>query len=101
MLSFNLVAWLKTWFRSRVKSVVNRPRLRPRLEELETRLAPATFIWTGAGLNANWSTAANWQGSIAPKASDGLDDLIFDNRGAANLLPVNNIVGLNLDSITI
>src|ERR1700722_8799121 len=65
--SFNLIGWLKTWFRRRVKTVVKRPRLRLRLEELETRLAPA-FVWTGAGLalNDKWSNPANWQGSTIP-----------------------------------
>ncbi len=28
------------------------------------------FNWTGAGGNANWTTAGNWQGGVAPAASD-------------------------------
>lgn len=27
------------------------------------------FNWTGAGANANWSTAANWSGGVAPTSS--------------------------------
>lgn len=28
------------------------------------------FNWTGAGGNANWTTAGNWQGGVAPGAND-------------------------------
>ena len=107
MVSFNLVRWLKNWFRGRVTTIVKkRPRFRLRMEELETRLAPATFIWTGAsGVDNNWSTATNWLGGVAPSASAatsaGLIDLTFDNRGAAHPISNNNLSGLNLDSITI
>jgi autotransporter-associated beta strand protein len=44
----------------------------------------ATKTWTGAGADANWSTAANWSPSGAPGAGD---DLIFP-LGAAR--PTNN-----------
>src|SRR6185437_5910110 len=46
-------------------------------EELESRLAPASFTWTGQGPNANWSTGANWQGGVAPLGTSGTDDLVF------------------------
>ena len=36
------------------------------MEHLEERVVPATFIWSGLGGNNNWSTAANWQGGVAP-----------------------------------
>ena len=55
MFSFNLVRWLKSRFRSRGKTVCNKPRLRLHLEELESRLAPAS-VWTGAVSN-NWNNA--------------------------------------------
>jgi autotransporter-associated beta strand protein len=52
-----------------------------RVEELETRLAPATRVWDGGStLNSNWSTAANWVGDVAPVP--GVDDLQFPSTAA-------------------
>ncbi len=53
------LTWLRSWARAKTQSLrrglrnkVRRPwTFRPRLEPLETRLAPATHTWTGgAGL---------------------------------------------------
>ena len=38
--------------------------------------AAADFVWTGAGLNGNWSNPANWTGNAAPESGD---DLFFPN----------------------
>src|SRR5947209_13482220 len=63
-----------------------RPRSKPRrleVENLETRLAPATFIWSGLGGAANpkWSNGANWVNGVAPTGSAAaFDDLVFDSR---------------------
>ena len=46
--SFNLRRWLKQMFAPEVSTYV-KPRFRLTLEPLETRLAPATFIWDGIG----------------------------------------------------
>ena len=103
MVSFNLVRWLRALRRSRGKTIEKTPRIRLRLEELESRLAPATFIWTGAsGVNANWSTNANWLGGAAPTAAATASDpadLIFDSRGAGSLTPIDNISNLTVNSI--
>src|SRR5439155_2861214 len=78
MLSFSFSRWLKSVLRSRRQTIRNKLRYRLSLEHLEDRLAPATFIWTGAGGNPNWSTGANWFGGIAPSGSAAtLDDLVF------------------------
>ncbi|HEY7119130.1 MAG TPA: autotransporter-associated beta strand repeat-containing protein, partial [Tepidisphaeraceae bacterium] len=45
----------------------------------------ATVTWSGAGTDANLSTATNWAGGIAPQPDDSL---IFD--GFARLAPVND-----------
>jgi len=45
----------------------------------------ATRTWTGAGVDGNWSTAANW-GGTAPVAGD---DLVFPD-GAARMTTNNN-----------
>src|SRR5665213_2894628 len=64
---------------------------------------PYTCTWTGAGTDANFSTAANWSGcnSAAPVAGDN-DNLVFDNSSAATSFgdPNNDISGLNVTSIT-
>ena len=48
-------------------------------------LRAATVTWNGAGSTANWSTAANWIGNVAPSAGD---TLIFD--GEATSGPTND-----------
>ncbi len=56
----------------------------------------ATRTWTGAGGDANWSTAANW-GGTAPVAGD---DLVFPN-GAAQLTNTNDLsAGTSFNSIS-
>src|SRR5262245_25340272 len=45
-----------------------------RLDELETRLAPAVATWDGGGADNHWTTAANWVGDVAPQAGD---DVVF------------------------
>ncbi|HXG08193.1 MAG TPA: Ig-like domain repeat protein [Gemmataceae bacterium] len=59
------------------------------MEELETRLAPATHVWTGLGGNNNWTTAANWQNNFRPNPADGPDDLVFP-AGASRLSSTND-----------
>jgi hypothetical protein len=57
-----------------------------RLDRLETRRAPAVATWDGGGANANWTTAANWVGDVAPNPGD---DLVFP-FGTARLVNVND-----------
>ena len=56
------------------------------IEILESRVVPATLIWTGAA-SGLWSNAANWLGGAAPAAGD---TLVFS--GATNFT-VNNDSG--------
>ena len=37
-----------------------RSLLSPRIDELESRLAPATLNWSGLGTDPNWSNTDNW-----------------------------------------
>lgn len=46
---------------------------------------PTTRVWDGGGADNNWTTAANWDYDIAPKAGD---DLVF--AGATRLTPNND-----------
>ena len=103
-------SWI-TWLRSRMvpQSKTYRKSPPPRLEELETRMAPATFTWTGTGANNNWSNNMNWienGANIAPVGSAGyLADLVFPPGAtqftANNNLPLVNGNNPTFDSITI
>jgi autotransporter-associated beta strand protein len=44
---------------------------------------PPTFLWTGAGSDASWTTAANWRDGAAP-GDGGL--VVFYEAGAAQLV---------------
>lgn len=87
--------------RSRAQSAEARRTVRPLLEELECRLAPAINTWTGGPLgnaNFNWSNAANWSLGRAPEAGD---DLVFGAvANVASKTNRNNIPGLSVNSIT-
>src|SRR5438128_12048667 len=72
MAFFSWSRWLRSLVHAQTKPIRNRTSAL-RLEELETRLAPATDIWSGAGGSINWSTAANWSAGV-PKTGD---DLVF------------------------
>ncbi len=102
MAPFSWSRWLRSLFLPRVKSFRN-PACRLAVENLETRLAPATFTWTGLGTNTNWSTNANWLGGVAPSVTDPtLDDLVFPGTPApARFNPTDDIVGLAIGSLTI
>src|SRR5207247_330869 len=48
------------------------------IEELENRVVPSTFSWSGLGSTNNWSEAANWMGGTAPTGVKAeVDDLVF------------------------
>src|SRR5215467_4958067 len=74
----------------------NRTRLQ--LEVLEDRICPSVRVWTGLGADANWSTAANWAGNVAPQADD---NLVFP-AGASQATNTNNFAaGTRFRSLTI
>jgi autotransporter-associated beta strand protein len=50
------------------------------LEQLETRLTPATHVWSGAA-STLWSNAANWSAGGSP-AGDASADLVYPASGA-------------------
>ncbi|HEX4609966.1 MAG TPA: autotransporter-associated beta strand repeat-containing protein, partial [Urbifossiella sp.] len=59
-------------------------------EQLEDRLAPATFTWTGlssgAGASANWSNPGNWldQNNNQAVPNGAVIDLVFPNYTSGN-----------------
>ena len=99
MAPFSWSRWLRSLFRSRVTSY-RKPGGRLAVENLETRLAPATFTWTGLS-NSSWANGANWSGGVAPSTTDlPLDDLVFPG-GAANTNPTDDVAGLTVNSLTV
>src|SRR5262245_21251456 len=91
------------WVRSIVTNTNPRARVkgqrRPRLERLEERLAPATFVWNGAGDGTNWANGPNWVGGVAPTGNN--DDLVFPNAAVPHNTFNNVPVGATFKSITV
>jgi autotransporter-associated beta strand protein len=80
MAPFSWSRWLRSLFRQ--PSVRPFRKRRPRLlalEQLEHRLAPATYTWTGGGTTPFWSDPRNWQvnGHPGTPVIDGSADLVF------------------------
>jgi fibronectin-binding autotransporter adhesin len=100
MRSFLLSRWLRSLLGPRGKTFVKKS-LRPlSLETLEDRITPSTFTWTGAGTDANWSTAANWAGNSAPTGSAlTLDNLVF-GPGAKSLISNDDLLAATFNSIS-
>ncbi len=89
MAFFSWSRWLRSLVRPQVKPIRKRTS-RPSMEQLETRLAPAQFVWTGGAGDGMLGTAKNWSGLVAPSPADGLDDLIFQSGFGTTSLK-NNI----------
>jgi autotransporter-associated beta strand protein len=101
MSSFSWLRWLRSFRRPKVKTYRRRPARLPHLEELESRLAPASHQWSGLGGNSNWTTAANWTNG-APVAGDDLVFPLLTNPSTSALSPTNDFTaGTNFHSITI
>ncbi len=106
MFSFNLVRWLRSLARRRGRPIEKRPRFRLNLEELETRLAPTVYTWTGASAATNgasfnkWSDAGNWAAPGVPTVGAAVD-LNFQNAGTSFFTADNDIAGLVVHQLTI
>src|SRR5262245_54788964 len=74
-------------------------RIRPTVELLEDRLAPATLHWTGAA-GINWSTANNWLENRAPTNGDVV---AYDTAAAAvqSFNSTNDISNLGLADVVV
>ena len=80
------------------REAIRRRTRRLLLESLEERIPLAVRIWDGGGGDANWTTAANWDGDIAPLAGD---DLVFA-AGALQTTNANNFApGTRFNTIQI
>jgi hypothetical protein len=101
-----LFQWLKR-LKGAIRSV-RKPSRRPRparplplrLEELETRLVPATTLtWTGAAHHNLWSQDANWSATGGPDKHPGAGDTLIFQDGASQPSNQNDIQNLTLASI--
>jgi autotransporter-associated beta strand protein len=84
--------WLARLLHPRTQAARRRKARRPALEPLEARLAPATDVWTGGGVNGNWSLGTNWNLGRAPQTGDAL---VFGSATNGNTTTVNNIAAVN------
>ena len=75
--------------------------LTPQCEQLEIKIAPATFTWTGAS-SPQWSNAGNWLENGASTTNvPGSSDAVVFGAEASNLTNVNDISGEQVQSINI
>lgn len=58
-----------------------------------------THTWTGAAITPNWSTPANWENDKVPSPAEAHPVTLVFPLGAARTENVNNLVGLQVDSI--
>src|SRR5436309_3918568 len=105
MSPFSWARWLRSLVQPKVKTY-RKPAYPLKLEQLETRLAPATFTWSGAGGNRSCTTGANWVGGVAPTGAPSvLDDPVFPNAptqtSTVNDIPLANGVPAPFNSITL
>ncbi len=111
MFSFNFLGWLKSLTRRRRQPILKKTprRLRLNVEELENRLAPAAFTWTGANhaVDTNWSDRLNWVNTatglvptVAPAAGAPVQ-LTFQSAGTSSFLANDDIAGLDVNQLTI
>ncbi len=60
-----------------------------------SRLWAATYTWTGAGANSNWSTPANWLDGLVPAPPGNADDqLVF--AVTTRYWPEQDVAGIRL-----
>lgn len=100
MTPFKLVHWFKSVCNARPRTFVKKPRLRLLIEELETRLVPASHLWTGG---AGGRYPLEHRGQLVrrhPSAATPLDDLSFPS-GPTSLVTNNDLSGLVLNSIQV
>jgi hypothetical protein len=58
----------------------------------------SAFVWTGAGGDSNWNTAANWSGGVAP---NNTQTAIFNNMCTQCNATINaniDVGGIRMDS---
>ena len=51
----------------------------------------ATYTWTGAGVNNNWSNGVNWQGNAAPNVADNSPDTLIFPSGTPQTTTNNDL----------
>lgn len=71
------------------------------VEPLESRIAPATHVWTGLGTDNLWSNSQNWTNGAPDSDLSGDVDLVFSTNliNTAQLTTFNDIPSLVVDSI--
>ena len=104
MAHFSWVRWLRSLWQP-TPTTIRKSRRSLNLEQLETRVTPTTYTWTGNSMPADshFSNPNNWINTTTglPGAPTGaLDDLVFQS-GPTLLTAVNDLNGAVFNSITI
>jgi hypothetical protein len=73
--------------------------LRPRLELLEDRIAPAVRTWTGGGSNDLWSNRDNWDGTVSVPTNG--DDVVIPNTAGSAEAVFDGSVSGGTDEVTL
>src|SRR4051812_8481083 len=60
------------------------PFARLRVEELEVRVVPANYSWTGGAGTLNWGDAGNWSGPLNIVPGSG-DDATINKSGVGTI----------------
>lgn len=81
---------LRSWFGPSRRGSIRNQRIRPTIEMLETRLAPATHTWDGSE-SAMWSNPANWAENSAPVAGESNLVLVFSSGASTSINDLNNL----------
>jgi hypothetical protein len=82
-------------------------RIRPRLEILEGRVVPATFVWNPQGGSTSWSLGSNWldpstgQQYLPAQIPGSSDDVYFNNTTGSNNDCLIDATNPTVNSLTI
>ncbi len=97
---------LRYWLRRRnfhhqsrpslTRSGKRKPFAKLSVEGLESRLAPATITWTGAGDGTSWTDGNNWSGQAMP----GTNDDAVINTGSAATITIQSGNSIHVQSVT-
>src|SRR5947208_16832241 len=65
-----------------------------------TASGQSPYTWSGSGADGNWSTAANWGGTVPPFAAGSpYDSVLFNSSSAAPLATTMDLTNLTLGQL--
>lgn len=93
----NIKLWLNAFSRKPKVPTIRKPNyVRLRVEELETRLAPADINYLG--VSSEWNTLANWPASQLPTSGD---NVFLNDASSLSVATLNVPDGVQVRSLTV